>query len=132
MRIFFDANILFSAALSDGNMRILVDALLKRAVCLTNAYAVEEARRNLTAKAPSRLSAFEALAKQFVLVEQIAANLPVEVAMKDRPILGGAIACAASHLLTGDKRDFGALWGQTHEGVQIVSPRMLAEELGFL
>jgi hypothetical protein len=49
--------------------------------------------------------------------------------LKDAPILGGAIAGQATHLLTGDERDFGKFWGKTIQGVKIVSPRMLAEEL---
>jgi predicted nucleic acid-binding protein len=53
----------------------------------------------------------------------------VELKDKDIPILGGAIAGRATHLLTGDERDFGALFGTTIRSVIIVSPRMLAEEL---
>jgi len=57
------------------------------------------------------------------------ADLEVELPLKDVPILGGAIAGHATHLLTGDERDFGKYWGKTIQGVKIVSPRMLAEEL---
>jgi len=49
--------------------------------------------------------------------------------LKDRPILGGAIGGRATHLLTGDERDFGKYWGRTIQGVKIVSPKMLAEEM---
>jgi len=80
-------------------MRAFLDVLLQHGECLTSDYAVEEARRNLELKA------------------------------KDIPILGGAIAGNASHLLTGDERDFGAFFGKTIRGVKIVSPRMLADEL---
>jgi predicted nucleic acid-binding protein len=55
----------------------------------------------------------------------VEAGLP----LKDVPILGGAIAGHATHLLTGDERDFGKLWGKTIQGVKILSPRMLVEEL---
>ena len=44
-------------------------------------------------------------------------------------LIGGAIAGNASHLLTGDERDFGVFFGKTIRGVKIVSPRMLADEL---
>jgi predicted nucleic acid-binding protein len=53
----------------------------------------------------------------------------VKLKPKDLPILGGAIDGQATHLLTGDERDFGELFGKTIEGVKIVSPRMLAEEM---
>jgi hypothetical protein len=45
------------------------------------------------------------------------------------PILGGAIDGHATHLLTGDERDFGELFGKSIQGVTIVSPRILAEQL---
>ena len=44
-------------------------------------------------------------------------------------ILGVAVSAKVTHLLTGDERDFGHLLGQTVQGVVVVSPRMLAEEL---
>jgi len=59
----------------------------------------------------------------------LAANIEVVLPLKDQPILGGAIAGHATHLLTGDERDFGEFWGKTIRGVKIVSPRMLVEEL---
>ncbi|HUD47998.1 MAG TPA: PIN domain-containing protein [Candidatus Baltobacteraceae bacterium] len=129
MRVFLDANILFSAALPDSRMRAFLDILMDRAKCLTNEYAIEEARRNLVAKFPETLKALERLAKKCEVVLQLETDLKVEMPLKDAPILGGAIAGHATHLLTGDERDFGKFWGQTIQGVKIVSPRMLAEEL---
>ncbi len=129
MRGFLDANILFSAALSHSRMRAFLDVLLDHADCLTNDYAIEEARRNLAAKHPDRVKALERLAKQCEVVPQLEADLEVELPLKDAPILGGAIAGQATHLLTGDERDLGTFWGKTIQGVKVVSPRMLAEEL---
>jgi len=129
MRVFLDANILFSAAQAHSRMRAFLDLLLDRAECLSNDYAIEEARRNLAVKFPEGLKALERLAKQCEIVLPLAADLEVELPLKDVPILGGAIAGRATHLLTGDERDFGIFWGRTIQGVKIVSPRMLAEEL---
>jgi predicted nucleic acid-binding protein len=129
MRVFLDANILFSAAQSHSRMRAFLDVLLDRAECLTNEYAIEEARRNLAAKFPEGVKALERLAKQCEVVLRLEADLEVELALKDAPILGGAIAGQATHLLTGDERDFGKFWGKTIQGVKIVSPRILADEL---
>ena len=56
-------------------------------------------------------------------------DLPVTIKSKDVPILGSAIAQQCTYLLTGDKRDFGFLFGQTVAGVIVVSPKLLAEEL---
>jgi predicted nucleic acid-binding protein len=129
MRVFLDANILFSAAQSQSRMRAFLDVLLDRAECLTNEYAIEEARRNLAAKFPDGVKALERLAKQCEIVLRLETDLEVELPLKDAPILGGAIAGQATHLLTGDERDFGKFWGRTIQGVKIVSPRMLADEL---
>ena len=62
-------------------------------------------------------------------LQELVTDLPVVLPPKDVPILGGAIAGSATHLLTGDERDFGALYGKTIQGVKIVSPKMLADEL---
>ena len=129
MRIFLDANILFSAVRPNSRMRAFLEVLSKQADFLTNAYAVEETRRNLELKFPNGLKSLERLTRQCEMVSQLAADLKVELPLKDRPILGEAIAGHATHLLTGDERDFGRFWGKAIQGVKIVSPRMLAEEV---
>jgi predicted nucleic acid-binding protein len=129
MRIFLDANILFSAAQSHSRMKALLDVLLEQADCLTNEYAAEEARRNLAAKFPDGVKALERLLNKCEMISQLASDVEAGLPLKDVPILGGAIAGHATHLLTGDERDFGKLWGKTIHGVKILSPRMLVEEL---
>jgi predicted nucleic acid-binding protein len=129
MKIFLDANILFSAALPHSRMRAFLDLLFDQAGCLTNEYAIEEARRNLAAKFPEGVKTLERLVKKCEIVSRLAVGLEVELPSKDQPILGGAVAGNATHLLTGDERDFGKFWGKTIQGVKIVSPRMLAGEL---
>jgi len=129
MRIFLDANILFSASLPRGRMRAFMELLFERAECLTNDYAVEEARRNLAVKFPGGVKCLERLARKCEIVTQLISGLDVELPAKDVPILGGAVAGRATHLLTGDERDFGKFWGKTSQGLKIVAPRMLAEEL---
>jgi predicted nucleic acid-binding protein len=129
MRVFLDANILFSASQPHSRMRAFLDILMGRAKCLSNEYAIEEARRNLIAKFPDTVKALERLAKKCEVVSQLEPDLKIDLPQKDVPILAGAIAGHATHLLTGDEKDFGKYWGHTIQGVKIVSPRMLAEEL---
>jgi predicted nucleic acid-binding protein len=129
MRIFLDANILFAAALPKSRTGVFFMEFQKHAVLLTNVYAVEEARRNLAEKRPDALSNFERLLKHIEVTVTAITSLDMQLADKDIPILGGAIAGNATYLLTGDKRDFEALWGQTVRGVKIISPQMLADEL---
>lgn len=129
MRVFLDANILFSASQARSRMRAFLDLLFQHAECLTNAYAIEEARRNLELKSPSALPRLDSLVKKCELIPALLTELGIELKPKDIPILGGAIAGNATYLLTGDERDFGAFFGKTIRGVRIVSPRMLADEL---
>ncbi len=129
MRIFLDANILFSGALPQSRLRAFLDLLGREGDCLTNAYAVEEARRNLAAKFPDALRSLDSLVKKCELIHALHPDLPVKLALKDLPILGGAVAGQANYLLTGDEKDFGRFFGKTVAGVKVVSPRMLAEEL---
>ena len=129
MKVFLDANILFSASQSHSRLRAFLDVLFDKADYLTNDYAIEEARRNLAAKFPDGVKALERLVKKCEIVSKLATELEVELPLKDEPILRGAIAGDATHLLTGDERDFGKFWGKTIQGVKIVSPKMLAQEL---
>ena len=62
VRIFLDANVLFSAAKSDGFVRRLLELLLADGhVLCADGYVAEEARRNLAAKGPQGLPALAAL-----------------------------------------------------------------------
>ena len=99
MRVFLDANILFSGAQSHSRMRAFLLTLNRRADCLTNAYAVEEARRNLELKFPGALPALEALVGKCEIVCAMAMDVTVALKEKAMPILGGAIAGRATHLL---------------------------------
>jgi predicted nucleic acid-binding protein len=134
VRIFLDASVLFSAAKSDGLMHRLLDLLLvnHHALC-ANAYVIEEARRNLAAKAPSRLPAlFAVVARMEVAQWQAHPSTLAELSTlpeKDRPVLAAAIRLRCDALVTGDRAHFGRLYGQTVAGVAIHSPRSLAEML---
>jgi predicted nucleic acid-binding protein len=122
-RVFLDANVLFSAAYraQNGLLRLwsLADATL-----LTSAYALAEARRNLTD--PDALLRLDALVQAVATVAEPAATMPlpagVSLPAKDVPILRAAINARATHLITGDRRHFGPLFGQTVVGVLVQMP----------
>lgn len=129
MRVFLDANILFSASIPDSPLAGFLEELRRHADLLTSAHSRTEAERNIAAKQPGRLAAHEGFALSLELVPTRLFDLDVKLAEKDRPILCGAIAGNADFLLTGDKRDFGHLFGRTVRGVKIVTVRMLLDEL---
>ena len=56
-------------------------------------------------------------------------TLPVPLDAKDVPLLCAAVAATCDYFVTGDKRDFGHLDGQTVLGVQVISPLRLAQLL---
>lgn len=134
MRIFLDANLLFSAAKTDGAVRRLL-ALAREAgheLC-ADAYVVEEARRNLAAKAPDGLMTLDTLLPTLRIGP---AQLPdaflassVSLPEKDLPVLQSAIRLGCAALVTGDRTHFGALYGKTVQGVTIHSPASIAKAL---
>jgi predicted nucleic acid-binding protein len=134
MRIFLDANVLFSAAKSDGAMRQLLELLLDAGhECHVDGYVVDEARRNLIAKAPEGDAVLQALLRRMTVAD-IHPSGPVPEAAtalpeKDRPVLAAAIRCRCDALVTGDRTHFGRFYGKTLGGVAIRSPRSLADKL---
>src|SRR3989338_339928 len=101
MRIFLDANILFAASLPKSQTETFFKEFQRYAVLLTNPYALEEARRNLTNKKPKALPHFEQLIKHIKMIDAALTSVEVELSSKDVPILGGAVAGKVTHLLTG-------------------------------
>ena len=122
-RLFLDANILFSAAYRpDAGVTRLW--LLADPVLLTSDYAIEETRRNLSE--PDQLKRLNELLRS--VESSPAASLDpamradIELREKDWPILGGAVAARATHLITGDLKDFGPYFGAKLLGVMILRP----------
>jgi len=110
MRLFLDANVLFTAAHhSSGKAALIIDLSIQGYwEAMSCSYAIEEARRNLSIKYPDSLKRFEAFMETVIKVpSRSGQNCPVNLPEKDRPILEVAIHCKASHLLTGDIKNFG-------------------------
>lgn len=131
MRLFLDANVLFSAAKSAGAVRRLLTLLDAAGHALVaDAYVVEEARRNLAARYPEALQDLDSLLLRMSLVDachldpDLSSSLPLPD--MDRPVLMAAIRRGCDAIATGDRQHFGPLYGQTLHGVQIHSPRSLA------
>ena len=135
VRIFLDANVLFSAAKSDGFVRRLLELLLADGhVLCADGYVAEEARRNLAAKGSQGLPALAALLDRLELAPLQAdpmsvtglSALPVKDATRPR---SGRAHDLAHALVTGDRTHFGRFYGRRLAGVAVHSPRTLAEWL---
>lgn len=122
--IFLDANVIFSAAYRPANeLRRLWS--LPGLTLLTSHYAIGEVERNLP---PIRHADLQSLLQAITLVPTPSTGvgrLPPRLVLpaKDVPIFQAARAAGATHLLTGDKRHFGAYFDQQFGGVLILTPR---------
>ncbi|HTV82118.1 MAG TPA: PIN domain-containing protein [Acidobacteriaceae bacterium] len=106
LRVFLDANVLFSAALKPES-RLQGFWKMRNLVPLTSMYAAGEARRNcIDEDHAMRLT---------VLLEQthFASDVPsvllpahIRLPAKDAPILAPAIQAGADYLITGDRHHF--------------------------
>ena len=123
-RVFLDANVLFSAAWLEGSGLARLWRLPATEL-VSSRLAVAEADRNLDSN--EQRARLRSLAEKLLLIEAPAqAALPAGVALvaKDAPILLAAIEAGASHLLTGDRKHFGHLYGKSVGGVRILTPAM--------
>ncbi|MBN1664037.1 MAG: PIN domain-containing protein [Deltaproteobacteria bacterium] len=129
MKLFFDANVIFTAAYSaHGLSRGLFQlAVAGKCVLYTSAFAHEEAVRNIQKKAADKLTELATLMQPVEILPEPhphwiirAERLPL--AGKDAPVLAAALQGTVDIFVTGDRRDFGHLFGKVLEGVKILSP----------
>jgi hypothetical protein len=132
VRVFLDANILFSAAESDGAVRPMLRLLLEGGHdCVADAYVLAEARRNLAAKGPAALDVLEALTEHVSVAPSAHGDVPAALLDwlpdKDRPVPAAEIRLDCDALVTGDRTHFGVGYGRAFGGVTVYSPRSLIE-----
>ena len=112
MKVFLDANVLFTAARTPlGKAALIIDCGSEGYwQVITSAYAIEEARRNLERKSTTALPQFEELLRDIgIVIPSLSVPCPDNLPLKDRPIFQAAYTGEATHLLTGDLKDFGPL-----------------------
>ncbi len=111
MRVFLDANVLFSSALGGESFTALWDVLRREGLtACTSPQCVDEVRRNVAKKRPQAVARLEALlgevevvAAPSAVVAWAAGQLPED----DAWVLAGAVEARAAVLLTGNTRHFG-------------------------
>lgn len=128
IRVFLDANILFSAAYRQTNGIIRLWRLPEVRL-VTSVYARTEAERNIALKRSEAAERLSQLASQ-IEISAASASLRTDhqLADKDRPILEAALGSGCSVLLTGDMAHFGHLVGETVEGVRILTVSLFLAE----
>jgi predicted nucleic acid-binding protein len=136
MKLFLDANVIFTAAysaqgLSRGLFRL---AAAGKCVLCTSAFAHEEAGRNIQKKAADKLTELTTLMQQVEILPEPHPQWVIQaermpLAGKDAPVLAAALQGKVDIFVTGDRRDFGHLFGKVLEGVKILSPADALEEV---
>ncbi|MCY3775290.1 MAG: DNA-binding protein [Candidatus Aminicenantes bacterium] len=124
MRLFLDANVLFTAAHNPRGKAALVIELSRQGhwEISSSAYAIEEARRNLERKLPEFVRNLDVFSDVLQIAPHaVGLEFPHWLPTKDQPIFRAAVTCRATHLLTGDLNDFGAFMNQPEKtsGIRI-------------
>jgi len=136
MRVFLDANVLFSAAHRTESPLRAFFRLAEEGVCELPAspFVLDEARRNIARKHPAKTAELEQLIARIAICREAtsdevrwarSAGLPD----KDAPILATAVQAKADFLVTGDRADFGGLYERKLRGVEILTPRTALERI---
>lgn len=129
MRLFLEANILFSVAWNAEGRAATLFLLARRGYCalMASPHAIEEARRNLERKQPTLLPNLEQLLRTVVICRECSAEQAAwargeRLPDKDAPVLGAAGQAGAELRVTGDRTHFGHLYGRSLCGVLIATP----------
>ena len=110
MKVFLDANVLFTAAHNSAGKAAFVIELAGEGhwEVVTSSFAIEKARRNLEIKFTEVTSEFEVLVGDVDVVPGVFNEAcPIDLPEKDVPIFLSAVGARCTHLLTGDLKDFG-------------------------
>jgi len=136
MRIFLDANVLFSAAHHAESPVRGFFRLAEAGVCklFASPFALDEARRNIARKHPAKIAELEQLIAQIAVCREAGAEdvrwaRSTGLPDKDAPILAAAVQAKADILVTGDRADFGSFYERHLRGVEVLPPRTALERI---
>jgi uncharacterized protein len=136
MRIFLDANVLFSAAYSTSNGLRGFFSLADVGVCelISSPFARDEARRNIARKYPAKTADLEHLIARITICREATSDAvrwarSTGLPDKDAPILAAAVQAKADMLVTGDRAHFGILYACKVGGVEVLTPAAALERI---
>jgi putative PIN family toxin of toxin-antitoxin system len=128
--VFLDASVLLSATLSTtgAGRELLRLAFRKQLTLSVSPTVLSETERNLRKKAPAKLAAFQRLqailpARVVKPSRQLVARAAQVVALKDAPIVAGAVKAKARYLATYDQRHLLRQRGSVKERFGVVVAR---------
>jgi len=124
IRLFFDSNVLFTAAHNpEGKSSLVIElAAAGNWEIVTSAYCLAEARLNLDRKHPAALGRLSEILGTVRLVPDVAGErCTLILHEKDRPVFASAQRCKATHFLTGDRRHFGTYMNKPKDTMGIVT-----------
>jgi predicted nucleic acid-binding protein len=129
-RLFLDANVLISAAWKNDSKVTRIWRISDIELIASN-YVVAECKRNLSsAEQQNRLAqllqAVRVLEFKSAPVLENSPDLPE----KDRHVLAAAVLARADFLVTGDRKQFGAWYGNTILGLRVEPPGRFPHVLG--
>jgi predicted nucleic acid-binding protein len=136
MRIFLDANVLYSAAHGAASPLRVFFRLAGAGICelLASPYALDEVRRNIARKQPSKSADLEQPIVQITVCREAGAEAvrwarTTGLPGKDAPILAAAAEAKADIHVTGDRADFGSLYERSFRRVEVLPPRTALERI---
>jgi predicted nucleic acid-binding protein len=129
VRLFLDANVIFTAAHNPGGRSSALFELATHGSCRlsTSPHASAEAERNLRLKYPEAMGRFNVLLRLITTEGEagpsdVAWALGERLPLNDAPVLAAAVACRADVLVTGDRTHFGHLFGRRVRSLQVLTP----------
>jgi predicted nucleic acid-binding protein len=137
LRVFLDANILFTAAYSpDGLSALLIElGAAGRVTLLTSPLAIVEAERNLEAKRPSCAAhparePYRRSSRQRTGARRRRAADASGLIFEGSALLAAAIVAHATHFVTGDVADFGRWMDRRARlPLRVMTPRQFLTEV---
>lgn len=134
MRVFLDANVIFTAAHNPRGKAAFVFDLgtAGHFLLFTSDAALAEAERKLEARYPGSIPFLSQLKDRISTVTaDLSAPFPDGLPSKDALIFQAAVACRATHFLTGDLHHFGPFMNRPEATFSIIV-RTIAEFLDAL
>jgi predicted nucleic acid-binding protein len=128
MRIFIDANVLFSASNAGSGLSVLLSDLREECELVITSYVYDEVVRNLASKKPNWLPHLVEHMAHIHFVKNISGESAAQyINHKDAPVLAAAIETKCNYLISGDKKAFGALNGKKIKDTRILLVSDFAE-----